>query len=178
MFHGYQNHGHHQHLLHEGLANWRQSALGRLCLSSFIYSLGLQMLSLFILFYLYEAGWPLVVVTAYLLGLAVCNPLATRLGAHLVNRWDVARAMLASNILRLVFTILLFSLGPPSIANYGLLAIIIILDALSIRVYGSVWGFHFSSLKQQKKSGRQLALAWGMTSLSGIAAPLVGGLTA
>ena len=170
---------HHSYLLRARLIGGKpKSLLGRLYIASFLHDLGLQMLSLFILFYLWEEGWSLSLVVAYLLAFTLLTPLCDRVAYSLISRWGVARTILSSNVIRLLFTAALFNLGSPGAATYGLLALIVVLDILSLRTYNSTWDFYFAGLKEDKKSGRQTAFAWALTAVTAGLAPLAGGLLA
>ena len=170
----------HHHFFARHLKNvdWRQVALRRLYAASFLHDLGLQMLSLFILFYLYERGWSLILVVAYILVYTLLGPLGKRSSIALIGKFGVAKTMLLSNISRLLFTAALFALGAPSLLGYGLLALIVTLDSLSFKIYYTAWDFYFAGLEKREQSGRQTAFAWILIVVSAAIAPLVGGFLA
>ena len=174
------HHQHHHHFLRRHLSSvdWRQAALRRLYAASFLHDLGLQMLSLFILFYLYERGWSLIFVVAYILAFTLLAPLGKRLSIALIGKFGVPKTMLLSNVLRLLFTGALFALGAPSALGYALLALIVGLDSLSFRIYYTAWDFYFAGLEKREQSGRQTAFAWILIAASAAIAPLIGGLLA
>ena len=175
------HHNYHHHLFRKHISNqdWQQTALRRLYTASFLHDLGLQMLSLFILFYLYEKGWSLPLVITYLLVFVLFGPAAKRAGAFLIGRVGVIKTMLLGNVLRILFMVALFSLGEPSVIGYGLLTLMAVLDAMSFRIYYTTWDFYFAGLElQKKKAGRQTAFAWALAAFSAVVAPLVGGLLA
>ena len=173
------NHNHNHHLLRAHLIGTKpQSLLGRLYVASFLHDLGLQMLSLFILFYLWEKGWSLPLVVSYLLIFTLLNPFCSRLAYFLIDRWGVVRTMLLSNVARLLFTVALFNLGEPGVVGYGLLALIAVLDILSFRVYYATWDFYFAGLREDKKSGSQTAIAWVLIVVTSALAPLASGFLA
>ena len=173
------HHHHNHHLLRAHLIGTKpKSLLGRLYVASFLHDLGLQMLSLFILFYLWEKGWSLPLVVTYLLVFTLLNPLCSRLAYSLIARWGIVRTMLLSNVVRLLFTVALFSLGEPGAVGYGLLAFIAVLDILSFRVYYATWDFYFAGLREDKKSGSQTAIAWVLIVVTAALAPLTSGFLA
>lgn len=175
----YHQHQHDHRLLSRHPAGSRSgSAFGRFCWASLLHSLGLQMLSLFILFYLYQQGWPLTVTVVYLLVFILLHPFCNRLAAQSILKHDVAKTMLLANILRFLFTAALFGLGQPTGFNYGLLGLVVVLDALSVRIHATAWSFHFASIKTRGQSGRQIGLVWALSALTGVLAPLAGGLLA
>ncbi len=174
------HHNYHHHLFRKHISEnaWQQTALRRLYAASLLHDLGLQMLSLFILFYLYEKGWPLMLVVTYLLFFTMLGLLAKRSAAFLIGKVGIIKTMLLGNVLRVVFTASLFSLAEPSPIGYGLLALIVTLDALSFSIYYTAWDFYFAGLEQNEKAGRQAAFAWALAAFAAILAPLAGGLLA
>ena len=167
----------HSHLT-QPASHRHQSPLGKLYIASFLHDLGLGMLALFIPFYLYDKGWPLLVVIVYLLAFLLLKPTATRLSAFSLIKRGIAKTILISNILRLCFTLALFTLDTPSVFNYGLLALIIILDVISIKLYTVAWDSYFPTLTKRAKAGRQAGLHLILMALTGVLAPIISGFVA
>ena len=138
----------------------------------------MQMLSLFVLFYLYQLGWSLPMVVAYLLVFNIGSSVAGYLGAWAIVKIGALNVFIASNILRILFIFALFNLAGPGEAGYLLLFALALLDALSLRMYYLTWNFYFAGLQSGKKAGKQASLAWMIFALTGALAPLAGGLLA
>ena len=147
-------------------------------MSSFLHDIGLQMLSLFILFYLWQLGWSLMIILAYILIFTLLRPLFQRVSSGMIIRFGIAKTVLLSNVLRVLFTAALFSLGDSSSTGYGLLALVLLLDVASLWIYYTVWDFYFSGTQKRKQSSKQLAFAWELAALASVLAPLASGFLA
>ena len=143
-----------------------------------LHDLGYQMLSLFVLFHLYQLGYSLPAIVGYFLAFILLRPACQYLGTAWVLKFSVQKVILTSSVLKIGFTVALFSLGAPSIVGYGLLALIAILDAASFWIYYLVWDIYFTELQDEKRSGQSISLAWIVTAVASFLAPLAGGLLA
>ncbi len=173
----FQYHHHYFFNKHLSVAS-RRDSINKFYFASLFHDLGFQMLSLFILFYLYQLGWSLPVVVTYILGFALLRPLFQYVGALMIIKFGVQRAILVSNVLRILFAMAIFNLGQPSFIGYTLLAIVVLLDVASYQMYYSSWGFYFSGMQKKEHSGRAVSLAWVIMALTGFLAPLISGILA
>ena len=112
------------------------------------------MLSIFVLFCLYQLSWLVPVIVGYVLTYTLVQPALQYLGTALVLKLSVQKAVLTSNILRIAFAGALFSLEGPSVAGYALLALTAVLDAASFWIYYLAWDVHFSDLQSQNRFGQ------------------------
>lgn len=143
-----------------------------------MHDLGAQMLSLFVLFHLYQLGYSLPVIAGYFLAFILLRPACQYLGTAGVLKFSIQKVIIVSSILKIGFTVALFSLGAPSIFGYGLLALTVMLDAASFWIYYLVWDIYFTDLQDERRSGRLISLAWIVTAAASFLAPLAGGLLA
>ena len=136
------------------------------------------MLSLFVLFYLYQLGWQMPAVVAYLLFFTLGSSISDYLSSWAIVKAGVLRVFILSNILRVAFAFALFAFSGPGESSYLFLVALALLDALSLRMYYSTWDFYFSDLQSSKRSGKQASMAWMIFALTAALAPMAGGLLA
>ena len=147
-------------------------------MSSFLHDFGSSMMSLFVLFYLYQLGWSLPVIIGYVLVGELLKAPMRHLGNRLMINWGSQRLALIGNILWFLFTICLLLVGQPSALGWGLLSTAVFLEAASHSAYWTAWDFNLISFERPEKTGRQLSLVWIFGDLSRILAPMAGGIVA
>ncbi len=174
MFQHYHHYFFERHLS----ASSRRNPINKFYFASLLHDLGFQMLSLFVLFYLYQLGWSLLAAAAYILVFVLLRPLFQYLSSLLIIKFGVQRTILLGNIFRILFAITIFNLGAPSFFNYVLFGSVILLDVASYQMYYSSWDFYFSGMQRKEQSGQQLSLTWLIMALTGFLAPLISGLLA
>ena len=150
----------------------------RFYLSSFLHDFGFAMMSMFVLFYLYQLGWSLPAVLGYVAVGSLFKPFLRHLANWLMAGWGPQRLILIGNILWICFTVALLAFGQPTGLGYGLLLFIAFLEAASHSAYYIAWDFNFISFEQPSKGGRQMSLVWIIGDLSRILSPLAGGIIA
>lgn len=150
----------------------------RFYLSSFLHDFGFSMTSMFVMFYLYQLGWPLPFVLGYLAVGSVFKSFFRHLAAWLMTAWRSQKLTLIGSVLWVPFVVSLLALGGPGGWGYALLALVIILEAASHSAYYMAWDFNFVSFEDKEKTGRQISLTWIVGDISRILAPMAGGLIA
>ena len=141
--------------------------------------MGWAMLATFTLFYLYQLGWSLPSILTFALVAIGAHLLFTGyLATWLLTKFKISSAMMFSNLIRLVYTLGILSLGEPSSGAYVLLFTIAVLGATSSQIYYIAWDAFFTNNQKQGKVGRQMAFIWILSDIVGLLAPLVAGLVA
>lgn len=172
------HHNHHHYFFAQHLKHAGSGSLEKFYLASFLHDMGAQMLSVFILFYLYQLGWPLVAVVAYLLVHLLFKPIFNYLGSRLLIKSGLQMTILLSSLARIALVIVMFNLSEPSAVGYALLGLTALLDSASFAMYFMSWDFLFSGLQTKEQAARQISTAWAITAFTGFLAPLAGGLLA
>ncbi|MYB40348.1 MFS transporter [Candidatus Saccharibacteria bacterium] len=156
----------------------RSRPMRRFYASSFLHDFGSSMMSLFVLFYLYQLGWSLPVIVGYVLVGEILKAPLRHLGNRLLIGWGAQKLALIGNIAWILFTVSLLLVGQPDALGWGLLAGAVILDAASHSAYWTAWDFNLISFEKPEKEGKQLSLIWIFGDLSRILAPVAGGVIA
>ena len=146
--------------------------------SSFLHDFGSSMMSLFVLFYLYQLGWSLPVIVGYVLVGEILKAPLRHLGNRLIVSWGAQKLALIGNVIWILFTLSLLLVGQPGGWSWGLLAAAVIFEAASHSAYWTAWDFNLISFEKPEKGGKQLSLIWIFGDLSRILAPMAGGVVA
>lgn len=147
-------------------------------MSSFFHDFGFAMMSMFVMFYLYQLGWSLPFVFGYLAVGSLFKSFSRHLAARLMVFWGSQKLTLLGSILWIPFVISLLALGGPGGWGYALLGLVIFFEAISHSAYYMAWDFNFVSFENKEKAGRQTSLTWIVSDFSRVLAPMAGGLIA
>ena len=177
MFH-HPHQSHYRLLPHLGQARGSTS-LQRFYASSFLHDMGWAMLATFTLFYLYQLGWSLPAILIFILiGLIAQVCLMGHLANWLLTKYKIVTIMTASNLMRVGYTLCVFSLSEPSPSGVLLFGLTAFLGASSYQLYYAAWDIFFVNEQSPSRAGKQMATFWVLGAVVGFLAPLIAGFTA
>ena len=161
---------------------WRYasfSEVAELYASRLLRIFALNMISLFIAVYLYNQGYSLVFIFAYLACYFLFKVPVSFVAAWLVAWRGPKHTILYANILYIP-ALIAFMWVPPEGAAHALLIIGIfaVLQAVSATLYDYAHLVDFSKVKSVQHAGRELSYMHSIEKIAGVVSPIIGGLIA